>query len=303
MGLSTTVLNCNVKWEGQKVEVEHPTRGSLKVAFSNGCPAVSRKLAIDLIEEIENKRSGGWLKEINFKEEEEWLRNLVRSHPVLSPLREHIKQRLVGRVGRWNDLPVNKRQRNRFEKHGALVHLFAGTDEGMRLKKAMQEQGGPSDRLLELDIVRGSNQDFLSEEIYGGLLRACFEGKLEALVGGPNCRTRSIPRHFPIACQTNYPRPVRSWEDGQEYGLHDLTEDERSKVQDDDILMWRMITLFIVATYVRRAFGISKKVGFATKQPASSKDRILECVSIWDQDDWKDIKNEFDLEELTFRSS
>ncbi len=38
IGLMTTVLTCNVKWEGPKVEVEHSTRGSLKVVFSNGCP-------------------------------------------------------------------------------------------------------------------------------------------------------------------------------------------------------------------------------------------------------------------------
>ena len=298
MGLLTTVLECNVKWEGQQVQVEHPVRGSLKVAFTNGCPTVSRRLALELIEEIENKRNGGWMKEINFNEEEEWLRSLVWSHPVLSRLPNHIKEKLVGKVGRWNDLPVNKRQRKRFEKHGVLVHLFAGPDEGMTLRKAMQEQGGPIERLLEVDILRGSDHDFLSEEVYGGLLRACFEGKLEALVGGPNCRTRSVLRHFPIEGQTNYPRPVRSWKDHQEYGLHELTESERLKVHDDDVLMWRMITLFIVATYVRRAFGITKGVGFAMEQPASARDQVPDCVSIWDQEDWKDIKKEFNLEEL-----
>lgn len=102
MGLLTTVLDCNVTWEGQNVQVEHPKRGRLKVTFSNGCPTVSRKLALELIEEIEKKR-GGWLKEINFNEEEVWLRNLVKSHPVLSRLPEHIRQRLVGTVGRSRD--------------------------------------------------------------------------------------------------------------------------------------------------------------------------------------------------------
>ena len=81
MGLLTTVLDCNVAWEGENVRVDHPKRGRLKVAFSNGCG----KLALDLIEEIEKKR-GGWLKEINFNEEEAWLQNLVKSHPLLSRL-------------------------------------------------------------------------------------------------------------------------------------------------------------------------------------------------------------------------
>ena len=55
----------------------------------------------------------------------------------------------------------------------------------------------------------------------------------------------------------------------------------------------------MVASYVRRALGIQKKVGFA-EQPAPSRHRIPERVSIWDQPDWKEIKEEFDLEELSF---
>ena len=104
------------------------------MAFSNGCPTVSRRLALELIEEIEMKR-GGWLKEINFNEEEAWLCNLVKSHPVLSRLPEHIRQKLTGTVGRWSDLRANKRQRKRFEKQGMVVHLFAGPDEGNDLEE------------------------------------------------------------------------------------------------------------------------------------------------------------------------
>lgn len=91
------------------------------------------------------------------------------------------RQKLVGTVGRWNDLPVNKRLRKRFEKNGLMVHFFAGPDEGMTLRKAMQEQGEPIEepieKLLELDILRGSTHDVLSEETYGGFLRACFEAQ------------------------------------------------------------------------------------------------------------------------------
>lgn len=76
----------------------------------------------------------------------------------------NIRQKLVGTVGRWNDLPVNKRLRKRFEKKGLMVHFFAGPDEGMTLRKAMQEQGEPIEKLLELDILRGSTHDVLSEK-------------------------------------------------------------------------------------------------------------------------------------------
>lgn len=45
-----------------------------------------------------------------------------------------------------------------------MVHFFAGPDEGMTLRKAMQEQGEPIEKLLELDILRGSTHDVLSEK-------------------------------------------------------------------------------------------------------------------------------------------
>lgn len=56
---------------------------------------MSRKLALELIEEIEKKR-GGWLKEINFNGEETWLRFPARSHPVLYRLPEHKYKTKVG---------------------------------------------------------------------------------------------------------------------------------------------------------------------------------------------------------------
>ena len=53
----------------------------------------------------------------------------------------------------------------------------------------MQEQGGPSDRLLELGILPGSNRDFLSEELYGGLLRRHW--LVVQIVGRDQCLDKS----------------------------------------------------------------------------------------------------------------
>ena len=88
------------------------------------------------------------------------------------------------------------------------------------------------------------------------------EGKLDAVAGGPNCRTRSVLRHYPIPDVEDYPKPLRSWDEGQHYGLKDLSFEDRQKVEGDDILMWRMIFLYMVATYVRRAQGVEKRVAF-----------------------------------------
>ena len=205
------------------------------------------------------------------------------------------------KVGEWRDLPLNKRLRKRRQRDGLMVHLYAGDQQGFTLKRAMMQCGGQTDRLLEVDLVRGDGHDLLEEKPFSGLLRAAVEGKLEAVAGGPNCRTRSVLRHYPIPDVEDYPKPLRSWDEGQQYGLKDLSFEDRQKVEGDDVLMWRMIFLYMVATYVRRAQGVEKRVAFVLEHPASPKSYMPECVSIWDPEDWKRIKQEFELEELTLQ--
>lgn len=170
-----------------------------------------------------------------------------------------------------------------------MVHLYSGGQDGYTLKKAMDQCGGQSERLLELDVIRGEGHNLLEEKPFSGLLRAAVEGKIEALVGGPNCRTRSVLRHYPIPDQEEYPKPVRSWKRNQHYGLEELSDEERKKVQEDDILLWRLIFLYMVATYFRDAQGLQRKVGFVMEHPASPRDYMPECVSIWDQEDWMSL--------------
>ena len=185
-------------------------------------------------------------------------------------------------VGEWNDLPLNKRMRKKYQREGFVVHLFAGKEEGQTLRRTLDQREGKGDNLLELDILRDARHDLLKDKgAYGGLIRAALDGCLDGILGGPNCRTRSILRHFPIEGQKECPRPVRSWKDQQIYGLHELTEQERKKVQEDDIMLWRMIFLFMISTYVRRAKGDKFVVRFLLEQPASPKERMPDCVSLW----------------------
>lgn len=55
-----------------------------------------------------------------------------------------------------------------------------------------------------------------------------------------------------LEAHSNSPRPVRDW-GGEEWGRKDLTEAEKKKVEEDDIMMWRAIMVMLVATHVRRA--------------------------------------------------
>ena len=169
------------------------------------------------------------------------MKKLVEAHPVLRRLPQHARSNLAVEPTSWSSLPANRRTRKRMQRDGFMVHLFAGEDSGFTLARAWQQQGGQASSLLEIDIKRGSQHD-LSNDVgpYAALIRAALESKLHAIVGGPNCRSRSVLRHYKVPGQPNCPRPIRAW-GGGEYGIDGLTEAEQAMIQEDDLLLWRML--------------------------------------------------------------
>jgi len=150
-----------------------------------------------------------------------------------------------------------------------------------------------------MDVVRGEDQDLLKPKVYGGLMRAALEGRIKAVVGGPNCRTRSVLRHYPTEGNPQAPRPVRNW-GGGEFGSKHLTHQERQQVIEDDLLLWRMIFIYMVATFAARARGELRDPLFSLEQPASPKQYMPEVVSFWDTEEWRRLKEEFSFTEETF---
>ena len=300
MGLLTDLLGCRVLWKDGGLEVLHPERGQLPVRPVDGCPQIPKWLALGLIEEIENKLKGVGAKKEDFKEEAEWIRQLLGTHPVLRTLPEEVRKRLFVAPGEWSDLPANKRMRRKMMREGFAVHLYAGPDQGFTLKKAWSQIYGQPHQLLEVDIERGQEHNMLLDKgVYSGLMRAAVEGKLVAVVGGPNCRTRSVLRHRPIPSNPSAPRPVRRW-GGEEYGIHEMTSEERKIVVEDDILLWRMIVIYMVSEYARKARGIPRETQFGLEQPSSPKDYAPEVVSFWDTKEWIELKKEFQWSEFHF---
>ena len=180
------------------------------------------------------------------------------------------------------------------------MHLFSGDEEGYTLKRSIKGQGGPHQRLLEIDIKHGPSHDLLKGNgPYAALLRAAVEGKILSVIGGPNCRSRSVLRHRPVPGQPDAPRPIRCW-DGGEFGAPWITSKEEAMLREDDVLMWRMLFLFMVAEYTRRAQMKVDPVHLVLEQPASPKSYEPEAVSFWDTKEWKGIRDEFKLNEVTF---
>ena len=143
---------------------------------------------------------------------------------------------------------------------------------------------------MEIDIKRGDAHDMLHMNgVYSGLLRCAFEGKLEGIIGGPNCRSRSILRHRPIPGCPNAPRPVRSW-NGEGFGKHNLSPEEKAMVLEDDTLMMRMIVLFLISSYVKKAEDLMSDPWFLLEQPADPVAKNAE-VSWWRTPQWKTLAN------------
>ena len=306
MGQLQSVLKCKMIWVGLELQVLHPIRGKLPVTCDAGCPMLPRALALDLIEEIEVARREVSLRSLSSEQETQWLRDLINTHPSLRDLPEEIKFNLMAVPGSWNDLPYNRRLRKRMKRDGVIVHLYAGPDKGYTLDDSLKRHVGSSHvpvgrhRLIEIDIKRGDAHDMLHMNgVYSGLLRCAFEGKLDGIIGGPNCRSRSILRHRPLPGCPNAPRPVRAW-NGEEFGKRDLSPEEKAMVLEDDTLMMRMIVLFLVSSYVKRAENLAGDPWFLLEQPADPVAKNEEVVSWWRTPQWKSLVKEFGFQEVSF---
>jgi len=297
-------LDCKLGWGETGLIVMHPKKGRLDVYEKEGCPHISREMALELIEELEK------VEEVRMRslegdleaKEERWIKELVRVHPVLQGLPEEIKERLVVKPSKdLRGIPgLNRRRRKRVLREGGLVHLYAGPDEGYTLGRALREVGGDRSTLIEIDIRRGVEHDMTKEEPFASLIRMALDGKLKALVGGPNCRTRSVLRHYFIE---GGPRPIRSW-GGGEFGNTDLTMEERKQIEEDETLMWRMIVLYIIAdevykTQAPNVCGGDERPWFGLEQPAFPQYKP-EVVSFWKTEQWNRLCELYQFEEVTF---
>ena len=175
----------------------HPLKGAIEVRIEAGCPQLDHDEALELIREIEETRSrtalrcytSGSLKLTSTGWSVWWTNapSLTRFLP------RRIRDRLADTPARDLEiLGVNRRIRRRWKNEGVVIHLYAGKKEGYDLTRALKEAGGGTTRLLEVDIQRDQQHDMSKDDaMYAALLRIAMLGWVDAVIGGPNCRTRS----------------------------------------------------------------------------------------------------------------
>ena len=298
VGKLVSDLGCTFRWNGDDCSLEHPLRGQIEVKVVNACPEVSREDALLLIEDLESPKDHKAIKEaLGTKRQSElmFLDRLLENHPAFEEVPVYLKDRIVDfPATSWDGLLLNRRLRKRIKNQGCIVHLYAGKDEGFTLTKAMKECGGDTTRLLEFDLLRDPDHDMVAKGgLFSTLLRLALDGCVDAVVGGPNCRTRSVLRYFD---RPGYPKPCRSTT--YPWGYNDLSDDERKKVNDDDVMMFRMMLLYVVAQMTRDALlsdrsakrlGKKTAVAFLLEQPQSPED-YSRCASIWRTHEWQEFR-------------
>ncbi len=302
MGKMVTHLRCQLGWSEKGLVVTHPTRGELPIREVGGCPHIPKGLALELIKEIEDKERKARRMEVKEEEKErEWLVRMVEEHPILNRLPSEVKSSLIVTPAQdLVELPeTNRRSRRKINKGGGVLHLYAGPKEGFTLKEAMKKEGGDATTLIEVDKIRGRGQDMLRDQPYAAMVRMAMDGALDGVIMGPNCRTRSVLRHYRVSSEEHGPRPLRRW-GGEEFGLVDLNDEEKKKVMEDDILLWRGLFLYVISVHVRRSLEEKKRdVILAVEQPATPE-YVPETVSLWKTDEWLRMEKAYGLHTQTF---
>lgn len=237
--------------------------------------------------------------------EKKWLADFVMAHPVLRELPEHLRTALVETPAETlHGLPGCNRRRRRLLREGFVVYLYAGEKDGYTLARAMKEVGGDDRRMIEIDILRerdsSESHDVLKRGgVYSTLLRAALDGLVKAVITSPNCRTRSVLRHYPLP--QGGPRPVRTWE--EPWGKSDLKDDEKKITKEDDILMWRSLMIYIVSAEINKMFSTGLEVKLGLEQPADPSHYMPEVVSFWKTSECEALKRIYGLSEQTFNQS
>ena len=162
---------------------------------------------------------------------------------LLCPWTKEIPTRLRQRL-HWNPTPLPEGE---IHDPTTLI-LYAGDDDPTSLHQAMlQESQHWPVQILEIDNKRPGKaveHDMLGEEPYGRLCRAAIQGKLRALLGGPNCRTWSIRRWFP---KPGAPQPVRGRHPDLTWGLPGIRQEEQQDTDNDSILLLRFMVIMVLA--------------------------------------------------------
>ena len=270
-----------IKWGSQGCEIKHPSRGTINCWLRNGCPVVSEKHALGLIQDIENMELAKRIP----NEPQGPMSNDVATwwserFPEV-PKRVWGYMRGQGEEPNGADLPWNRAQRRRHSQAKALIiHLFAGESAKEWIS------GWPTGvELVAVDVRDGQNLHHAATWAY--LWSLASTGRVIAVFGGPPCRTVSRL----LEKQPGPPR-LRGRCEADRFGFDHLTQPQQQKADSDTALYLKQLGLYVHAeeswdgSHWPHMKMVGNRVGFLLESPQDPKTYLSngegnESASFW----------------------
>ena len=303
-------LGFKVHWCGGSCRLQRQGQQDVIAEVINGCPMIEGNLGRALIDELERESQ-------TVSARTALVRMLVKQPALLGELGEVDPSVLLTLMlkGEFPDLPEeicskvvptmreipgdqlpwNRRRRRQIDKAKRIVlHLFSGEDEKIWRRLETAETA-----VICIDTKLHPQMDLLSAPVMCYLLKIASSGKLEAVIGGPPCRTVSACRYQ----GDNGPQPLRS--DDAPYGLDHLNRWQAQQVEDDAVLLFRMKLLYMVAEHCKPRRNT--KVLFGMEQPQDPREyrsegdiQKFKFMSVWRTNEWKRFQERYDLQMCHF---
>ena len=290
-------LGYKVTWEGEEFEMLDPKGAKIPVQLEAGCPTVDLGVAKRLIKELEDQEieQANRIRALKAGDPGDLSPNIWTWLTDLRKLWPEVPDELLARVipsGKWSgdQVPLNRHQRKRLlSSPSVVVHLFSGPDQSW-WKKRLES---PSRAVVCIDKMVDLGQDLLSDQLTSFLAELCEKGNVDALIGGPPCRTVSKLRF-----RQPGPPPLRARSGPERFALADLSDVFRELAWNDAVLWMRQLWLYSLAARARARLVLFLKENPRDPQEYKGADDAVDYPSFFAWPEWKAFAEEFKIMEI-----
>ena len=290
-------LGYKVKWEGDSFELWDKLGEKIEVVLESGCPTIDLPTAHRLIEELEKFEAelAKRVAALRAGDPGDMAPNVWRWLKQLREMWPEVPDELIARViptGRWtgDSVPLNRRQRQKImASKSVILHLFSGPDQAWWRKRLDSN----SRTVICIDTTADSNQDLLSDQLTSFLAEVCEKGVVDAVLGGPPCRTVSKLRF-----RRPGPPPLRARTGPERFALEDLSDAMRELAWNDAVLWMRQLWLFGLASQARSRLVLFLKEHPRDPEEYKAKEDTNEYPSFFAWPEWQEFRARFGLTEV-----
>ena len=243
-------MGIRVQWDQDRIEMTRHDGRKLPVWLDEGCPVVADSVGVELMQEKEknNERAAGMMKVIRKGDrnagQDLCSEGAAEAAAEIAGVFREVPLRISSRIPGADEadldmakIPFNRRQRKRImEANTRILHLFSG--ESSRCWMDVENEN-----LVVVNVELERGQNLLDDQLFGWLELLAREGLWDQILAGPPCRTVSLARHR----GDGGPRPLRSRDGEQRWGLSWNTGMQQAMVDGDSLLWLRTLWLCYLA--------------------------------------------------------